>query len=189
MEEHHSAVGLLLQHRLSGDALQDRLHGVGDGRVQVGRMGNRCAGHGVGRLDADHPVVHRVFVGTGALHRHGGRRVAPEGRLRERLDDRCVLDAGRHLLGIDPKVAARRALELEPNLAEAHTSLAYLKHPPESTRLLERAVELKPSYALAHQWLAFDLLVLGHLSEARKHAILSAELAPALAPLRALWYS
>lgn len=48
--------------------------------------------------------------------------------------------------------AARRALELDPNLAEAHASMgilhrSYRRNGPPALRHLERAVELKPSYA------------------------------------------
>jgi TolB-like protein len=53
------------------------------------------------------------------------------------------------------KAAARRALEIDDTLAEAHTALAaalldYDWNLPESNREFERALELNPNYANAH---------------------------------------
>ena len=79
---------------------------------------------------------------------------------------------------IDAEEAARRALELAPDLAEAHASLGYLHDLPEGRHRLQHAVDLKPSYAQAHQWLAHALLVDGAPGEAREHASIAAELAP-----------
>jgi serine/threonine-protein kinase len=55
------------------------------------------------------------------------------------------------------KAAARKALELDDTLAEAHTALAhalfsYDRNIPESDRQFQRAIELNPNYATAHQW-------------------------------------
>jgi serine/threonine protein kinase/tetratricopeptide (TPR) repeat protein len=85
---------------------------------------------------------------------------------------------------IAPEDAARRALDLDPDLAEAHASLGQILHIPEGTRHLRRAVELKPSDAQAHQWLAVHLLTTGQVQEARKHASLAAKLSPELRPAR-----
>lgn len=57
------------------------------------------------------------------------------------------------------KEYARKALELDPNLAEAHASLAQILDNFDydftgAERELLRAIELKPNYATAHQWLA-----------------------------------
>jgi len=57
------------------------------------------------------------------------------------------------------KAAARKALELDDTLAEAHTALAhalfsYDRNIPESDRQFQRALELNPNYATAHQWYA-----------------------------------
>ena len=58
-----------------------------------------------------------------------------------------------------------RALELDPELAEAHTSLACLLMDEYNLRQAEeefrRAIELKPNYASAHQW--YSSLLLAHL--------------------------
>ena len=60
--------------------------------------------------------------------------------------------------------AARRALELDDTLAEAHTALgqslfAFERKIPESDREFQRAIELNPNYATAHQWYAGGNLV------------------------------
>lgn len=83
----------------------------------------------------------------------------------------------------DQKTAARRALQLDPDLAEAHASLgfAYWQQDHDAGAALEeleRAVELKPSYAQAHHWLALMKLVAGRREEAREHAELGVELNP-----------
>jgi serine/threonine-protein kinase len=55
------------------------------------------------------------------------------------------------------KAAAKRALELDETLAEAHTSLAatlfyYDRNFPEAEREFQRSIELNPNYATAHHW-------------------------------------
>ncbi len=55
------------------------------------------------------------------------------------------------------KETAKRALELDETLAEAHTSLAatlfyYDRNFPEAQREFQRAIELNPNYATAHHW-------------------------------------
>jgi tetratricopeptide (TPR) repeat protein len=79
---------------------------------------------------------------------------------------------------VDAEHAARRAIELDPTLAEAHTALGYLQDPPEGTTRLRHAVDLKPSYAQAHQWLGLKLLVTGDVEAAREHASIATELEP-----------
>jgi len=68
-------------------------------------------------------------------------------------------------------IAARRALELDDSLAEAHASLATLKMAYErdwagSEHEYRRALELNPNYTLAHQWFAEYWMTTGHLPEA-----------------------
>lgn len=64
-----------------------------------------------------------------------------------------------------------RALELNPQLAEAHASRGFLDRLrfnfAGAERALRRALELKPEYPLAHVWLALTLSDLGRLREAR----------------------
>ncbi|HKK93799.1 MAG TPA: tetratricopeptide repeat protein [Longimicrobiales bacterium] len=64
--------------------------------------------------------------------------------------------------------AVERALELDPDLAEAHVSKAIVqvapgsgRDAPAALRSLERAVELRPSYAYAYAWMGWVHLVLG----------------------------
>jgi len=69
------------------------------------------------------------------------------------------------------KAAVTRALELDDSLAEAHTSMAYLKYQFEwdwtgSEREFKRAIELNPSYPTAHHWYGLMLANMGRLSEA-----------------------
>ena len=70
------------------------------------------------------------------------------------------------------KGAARKALELDTTLAEAHASLgqallAYDFNFTEAGREFERAIELNPNYATAHQWYAESVLTpLGRFAEA-----------------------
>ncbi len=72
------------------------------------------------------------------------------------------------------KRAVMRALELEPGLAEAHTSLgliAWMAYDwPAAERSLRRAIELKPEDPEAHHWLALTLGFTGRLREARSEA-------------------
>jgi TolB-like protein/tetratricopeptide (TPR) repeat protein len=82
----------------------------------------------------------------------------------------------------DHQATARRALELAPDLAEAHASMGFVYmgrlNGPAALRELERAVELKPGYAQAHHWLGLLLLHFGRLPEAHDHVSLAVELNP-----------
>lgn len=69
------------------------------------------------------------------------------------------------------KVAARRALELNPDLAQAHNSLAYTALYYDwdfdtAEKEFRRAIELKPNYAVAHQWYGNLLTATGRWDEA-----------------------
>jgi DNA-binding winged helix-turn-helix (wHTH) protein/TolB-like protein/Tfp pilus assembly protein PilF len=62
--------------------------------------------------------------------------------------------------------AALTALELDESLAEAHTSLAFVKMQyewdwPGSEKEFKRALELSPNYSTAHQWYAIWLMAQG----------------------------
>jgi TolB-like protein/DNA-binding winged helix-turn-helix (wHTH) protein/Flp pilus assembly protein TadD len=61
------------------------------------------------------------------------------------------------------EAAARKALELDETLAEAHTSLAAVKEShwdwPGAEKEYKRAIELNPNYALAHAWYADTLSI------------------------------
>jgi tetratricopeptide (TPR) repeat protein len=69
------------------------------------------------------------------------------------------------------KAAVTRALELDDNLAEAHTSMAYLKYQFEwdwtgGEREFKRAIELNPNYSTAHHWYGLALANMGRSDEA-----------------------
>ena len=73
------------------------------------------------------------------------------------------------------KEAASRALEINPTLAEAHTSLAFARcwydwDWPGGERGFRRAIELSPNYALADYWYSICLMAMGRLGEAEKMA-------------------
>lgn len=69
------------------------------------------------------------------------------------------------------RAAAERALEIEPDLAEAHVSLAtvlvdYYRDWSRAGELYRRALALKPEYAMGHQLYAEYLRDLGRFDEA-----------------------
>lgn len=69
------------------------------------------------------------------------------------------------------RAIARKALQLDPTLAEAHTSLAFvLMHYDWDFAAAEqeylRAIDLNPNYATAHQWYAYDLAAMGRMDAA-----------------------
>src|SRR5712692_8595070 len=84
--------------------------------------------------------------------------------------------------------AARKALALDENLAEAHVGLglAYAVFAPYNFSLgdreLRRAIELSPSLALARQYLGFSLLLQGRLDEGFQEFLKARELDP-LSPI------
>jgi TolB-like protein/Tfp pilus assembly protein PilF/predicted Ser/Thr protein kinase len=81
------------------------------------------------------------------------------------------------------KEAALKALELDDTLAEAHTSLAFIKTDydwdwPGAERELQRAIELNPAYARAHALYGYQLYRLGRFEEAIAELKRSVELDP-----------
>ena len=65
---------------------------------------------------------------------------------------------------------ARKALALDPDLAEAHASLGIIDTDryrfPDADKELRRALDLNPNYVMAHHWRSLYLLELGRLEEA-----------------------
>jgi len=84
--------------------------------------------------------------------------------------------------------AAREAVALDENLAEAHAALALanIAFAPSNFQLgdreLRRAIELSPSLALAHSYLAFSLERQGRLDESLEEMLKARELDP-LSPI------
>ncbi len=91
----------------------------------------------------------------------------------------CYLLLGSAQMGVLPprtampaaKEAALKALALDPNLAEAHASLAHIKLIYDwdwagAEQEFRRALELNPGYATAHQWYALLLNATGRTTEA-----------------------
>jgi TolB-like protein/Flp pilus assembly protein TadD len=69
------------------------------------------------------------------------------------------------------RIAAERALALDSSLAEAHTSLAYVKFSYDwdwsgAEAEFKRAIALNPNYATAHQWYGQFLRLMGREKEA-----------------------
>jgi tetratricopeptide (TPR) repeat protein/predicted Ser/Thr protein kinase len=79
------------------------------------------------------------------------------------------------------KAAAKKAVELDPDLAEAHASLAFALQYDDwdwaaAERSFKRAIELAPEYATGHQWYAEYLNTLGKFDEALAEARAAEEL-------------
>jgi len=86
------------------------------------------------------------------------------------------------------KAAATRALELDDKLAEAHTSLAFVKFGydwdwPGSEREFKQAIQLNPGYATARNWYAVCLAALGRQDEAFEQVKLAHDLDPLSLPI------
>jgi tetratricopeptide (TPR) repeat protein len=70
------------------------------------------------------------------------------------------------------RAAALKALEIDSELAEAHTSVAMIKFCQDwdwagAEKDFQRAITLNPNYVTAHHWYALLLATTGHLDEAR----------------------
>ena len=81
------------------------------------------------------------------------------------------------------KVAALKALEIDDDLAEAHTSLAAILRDYEwdwagAEREHKRAIELNPNYPTGHQWYAEHLVFTGRHQEALAEIRKAEELDP-----------
>jgi len=86
------------------------------------------------------------------------------------------------------KAAAERALELDPALAEAHTSIAFVKHKLDrdwsgAEREFRRAIELDAEYVWAHHWYALFLAAMGRHQESFVEIKRALDIDPTLAQL------
>lgn len=80
-----------------------------------------------------------------------------------------------------------KALEIDDSLAEAHTSLAFVKlyydwDWPGAEREFQRAIELNPNYAPAHQWYSHLLMARGRTGESVSAAKRATEIDPLSLP-------
>ncbi len=81
------------------------------------------------------------------------------------------------------RAAARKALELDESLAEAHTSLGLIAMNSdwnwvEAEREFKRAIELNPNYATAHAWYGEFLAFMGRFKEGEAEIRRGQELDP-----------
>jgi len=87
------------------------------------------------------------------------------------------------------KAAATKALELDPNSAEAHTSMAIVRlfydwDWPGAEAEFKRAIELNPNYPTAHHGYAVMLMIVyGRMNDAVAEATRALELDPLSVPL------
>jgi serine/threonine protein kinase/tetratricopeptide (TPR) repeat protein len=87
------------------------------------------------------------------------------------------------------KAEARKALQLDETLAEAHTSLGWVIFIydwdwVQAEREFARAIQLNPRYSTARQWHAWFLLAMGRLDEAQAEIRAAVELDPASVSIR-----
>ena len=81
------------------------------------------------------------------------------------------------------KEAATKALSIDGTLAEARTSLAFIKHRwdwggDEAEKEFQLAIKYKPTYAPAHQWYSSYLVAMGRFDDAIAEAKRAQELEP-----------
>jgi DNA-binding winged helix-turn-helix (wHTH) protein/Tfp pilus assembly protein PilF len=80
------------------------------------------------------------------------------------------------------KTAARKALEIDEQLGQAHTALGVLHFRnlelSEGVREFQRAIDLDPNYSPAHMWYSYYLMALGQFDEAVAEARRAQELDP-----------
>jgi eukaryotic-like serine/threonine-protein kinase len=117
------------------------------------------------RMDPDYALAHAgladAFILPGFYGTASPREVMPKGKL-----------------------AALRALEHDPTLAEAHTSLGVISSIYEhawskAESQFELAIQSNPNYAPAHSWYGlFTLIPLGRFDEALAHARMAQQLDP-----------
>ena len=84
---------------------------------------------------------------------------------------------------------ARKAISLQPDLAEGHTSLGallmYEHQMADARRELRRAIELNPNYAMAHHYYALYLVSMGLPADALAENERGRQLDPFTIPINA----
>ena len=121
-----------------------------------------------------------------AIRRDAGFALAYAGL----ADSYIVLVDGTHLPRSEgfpkAKEAARKALELDDTLAEAHTSLGNILRAEwdwiRAEEEFAKALQANPNYATAHHWYSIHLLCLGRVDEAMRELKIAEELDP-LSPM------
>lgn len=87
------------------------------------------------------------------------------------------------------EAAGRKALELDPNLPDAHLTLGniyqYTWHWADAEREYKRGIELSPSFGLAHRAYSQFLSIMGRHDEAMAEALRAKELDPVVTAARA----
>ncbi|MDQ6788509.1 MAG: FlgO family outer membrane protein [Acidobacteriota bacterium] len=81
------------------------------------------------------------------------------------------------------RIAAQRALEIDPNLSETHTSLAWIKYRFDwdwrgAEEEFKQAIALNPNNAQAHHWYADFLVAMGRFDESLAEIKRARELDP-----------
>jgi TolB-like protein/Tfp pilus assembly protein PilF len=81
------------------------------------------------------------------------------------------------------KAKAKRALELDENLAGAHATLAYVAFLydwdwPEAEKKFKHAIALDPNNAIVHSWYGFYLDAMGRFDEGLRENLLAREIEP-----------
>ncbi|QHN03580.1 tetratricopeptide repeat protein [Granulicella sp. WH15] len=84
---------------------------------------------------------------------------------------------------VEARSAALSAIQLDPTLAEPHTSLGLIYlyidwNLPAAEREFERSIQLNPNYVMAHYWYALDLAALGRFPQAMYEIHLTEKLDP-----------
>jgi tetratricopeptide (TPR) repeat protein len=87
------------------------------------------------------------------------------------------------------KAAARRALSIDPGLAEADTSLAFAtfvfdRNWPEAEAGFKRALQRNPGYATAHHWYGIYLSAMGRFAESEAEFVRAKALDPLSGSIR-----
>jgi serine/threonine-protein kinase len=87
------------------------------------------------------------------------------------------------------RAMARKALELDDSLAEAHTSLAWVHFIydwdwPAASGEFDRAIRLNPGYSVARQWHSWFLVAMGRMAAAVAEGRRAVELDPASVSIR-----
>jgi DNA-binding winged helix-turn-helix (wHTH) protein/TolB-like protein/Tfp pilus assembly protein PilF len=81
------------------------------------------------------------------------------------------------------EVAVQKALSIDNSLAEAHSSLAYIKFTYDwdwggAEREFQQAIALNPLYDTAHHWYSHELMALGRQDEAMAQSRRALEISP-----------